>query len=124
MPAEIDKFGLTKSMKVGVDRALTAIGASADETIIMDGTINYCDVSFIKSSAVAGADDTFSIVSAASIYAKVARDRFMRGLPERYSKYEFVSHVGYGTPLHRKRLAEYGISDIHRRSFAPIRALL
>lgn len=124
MPAEIDHLGLTAAMRLGTERALQNLNAATDETIIFDGNINFCDPKFIRASAVTGADKTFPIVSAASIYAKVIRDQYMAELPERYHIYEFPRHVGYGTKLHSELLKKYGVSDIHRRSFKPIKALL
>jgi ribonuclease HII len=123
-PGEIDHLGLSEAMRLGVKRALYAIDTAINEQIILDGNINYCDKKFFKASAVVKADALFPIVSAASIYAKVTRDKYMSELPERYKKYEFASHVGYGTQLHLKRLQEFGVSDLHRRSFKPLRQIL
>jgi ribonuclease HII len=63
-------------------------------------------------------------VSAASILAKVARDDYMAEVSSSYADYGFAQHVGYGTALHLERLKLHGVSDLHRQSFKPIKALL
>jgi ribonuclease HII len=110
--------------------ALAAIEIKYDEVII-DGNIDYfADHSLIgrtyygKTRAVVRADDLFPSVSAASIIAKVARDRYMAEAGLKYPGYGFEAHVGYGTPVHIAALQKLGVTNIHRQSYKPIRVLL
>lgn len=118
--AEIDRCGLTESMKLAVNRALQNIQARGDEQIIMDGNINYCKDVYLNVECVVKADSKFPIVSAASIYAKVSRDNLMKRLAIDYPGYGFDSHVGYGTRAHSDALTRLGITEFHRKSFKPI----
>lgn len=119
-PREIDEFGLTKAMKLGVARSLAAVKAKSTEEIIIDGPINYCDPNFVAVKAVINADALHPVVSAASIYAKVLRDTHMLKQAQTYSHYGFEMHVGYGTKRHQEALNQFGITAIHRRSYKPL----
>jgi ribonuclease HII len=117
-PHEIDKLGLTLSMTLAIKRGLSSITNNPSD-IIIDGNINYLP-SNPSARAVIGADKTIAAVSAASIIAKVARDRYMYMIGEYLPEYDFSSNVGYGTKKHLQVLNSIGPSTIHRFSFAPI----
>lgn len=82
-----------------------------------------CSISESHEFIVRG-DGTIAEISAASIMAKVARDRHMKRLGTIHPEYGFANHVGYGTREHQRALNKYGICDIHRRSYAPIKKVM
>lgn len=120
--ATIDRVGITTAVKWAMERALEQI-EHAYENVIIDGHINFLE-HLPHTQALIKADDTVPAASAASIVAKVARDQYMLDITAKYPQYGFDKHVGYGTALHLHKLQQYGVSDLHRRSFKPIKALL
>lgn len=119
--SEIDRLGLSKALTLGGKRALQSLGASIKDEIILDGSFNYLPKKYQNSKVVIKADNSIAIVMAASIYAKVTRDRYMFELAKKHPGYLFDSHVGYGTKAHMLAIKELGaLKYIHRRSFAPI----
>jgi len=120
--ATIDREGLTQAVRLAMQTALEAITEQYDEVII-DGNLNYLAENS-KTRALVKADMSVPAVSAASIIAKVARDNYMAEIAGEYPVYGFEQHVGYGTAKHIEKLKLYGVSDLHRRSFKPVRALL
>jgi ribonuclease HII len=118
---EIDHYGLAKALRIGVARALKNLEVQLLEEIIMDGSVNYIPKKFKNAKCLIGGDDLVPIISAASIYAKVTRDRFMIQLAQRYPDYSFERHVGYGTKAHMLALKKLGaLKYIHRYSYMPV----
>ena len=97
-----------------MNRAIEGLAVKADFALI-DG--NRSTGINIANQTVVGGDGIYSCIAAASILAKVSRDRFMLEMAEKYPQYAFEKHKGYGTRLHYERLREYGPSDIHRLTF-------
>lgn len=126
-PKEIDKMGLTQAVRLAMLRAVKQLH-EADmkyDEIIIDGNINFFEgvrgLATSRVIAMTRADDSVPAVSAASILAKVERDAYMARIAAKYPDYGFEKHVGYGTVLHRCMLSQKGVTDQHRRSFAPIK---
>lgn len=119
---EIDSHGLTEAVRLAMRRAFVAITVPY-EKIIIDGNHNFFK-GIPKSETLVGADNLVPAVSAASIIAKVARDRFMREMSAKFPGYGFEHHVGYGTAAHRAALKVQGLCDLHRRSFKPVQLLV
>lgn len=117
---EVDQLGLTAAVGLAMQRAMDGI-AGDYEQIIIDGNINYFSDN-PKAQAVVAADNTVPAVSAASIIAKVARDRYMAEISLKFPGFGFEKHVGYGTAAHHAAIKLNGITELHRRSFKPIQA--
>jgi ribonuclease HII len=119
--AEIDKLNILHASMLAMKRAVEALRHQPTLALI-DG--NRCPVMKIQSIAIVGGDDKVDAISAASILAKTARDAALVSLHASYPQYCFDQHKGYGTALHLERLRLHGASPVHRRSFAPVRAVL
>ncbi|MGF6856586.1 ribonuclease HII [Paraburkholderia sp. CI3] len=115
---EIDSLNILHATMLAMKRAVE--GLSVVPTLVkIDG--NRCPTLSIRSEAVIGGDALVKSISAASILAKVTRDRMLVELHQTYPMYGFDAHAGYGTPQHLAALREHGPCEHHRRSFAPVR---
>jgi ribonuclease HII len=113
----IDSRGLHVSNLAGLKAALHRV-ACEDTLCLVDG-FRLKDLGFEQRAVVDG-DTKSAAIAAASILAKVTRDRYMRRIADRHPKWEFHTNVGYSTPEHRAAIREHGISPLHRLSFASI----
>lgn len=118
---EIDALNILQASLLAMQRAVAALPLSP-EGVVVDG--NRCPALACPSLAIIGGDAKVPAISAASIIAKVARDRHMVELDGIYPGYGFAQHKGYPTPAHIAALRRWGVTVIHRRSFAPVRELL
>lgn len=111
---EIDEINILNATFLAMKRAINGLEICPDYAII-DG--NRAPNSGIYEETVVKGDGKVMSVAAASVIAKVSRDRFMLKMAEEYPQYQFEKHKGYGTKLHYEMLEKYGISPIHRKSF-------
>lgn len=120
-PEEIDRLNILHATMLAMQRAVAGLSV-VPEFVLIDG--NRCPSLPMPSQAVVKGDSRVAEISAASILAKVTRDREMVELDARFPQYGFAQHKGYPTALHLERLAEYGATEHHRRSFAPVKRSL
>ena len=118
---EIDRINILQATMLAMQRAVEGLGMTPDEAWI-DG--NRCPKLACRTRAIVQGDRLHPVISAASILAKTARDAEMQRMHERFPLYCFDRHKGYPTPEHLALLERHGPSEIHRRSFAPVRRLL
>lgn len=117
-PAEIDAINILRATLGAMRRAVLALPQPAD-FVLVDGR----DLPEIPCAgkALIGGDDRSLSIAAASIIAKVTRDRMMQGLGAAFPAYGFARHMGYGTAAHRSAIAQHGPCAHHRFSFAPLK---
>jgi ribonuclease HII len=117
---EVDRRGVHRANLSALARALQGLDAPPDALLLSDG---FRVPLQREHRAIIGGDGTSAAIAAASIIAKVTRDRLMRRLHATYPGYGFDGHVGYSTPQHREALECHGPCPLHRRSFATVSAL-
>lgn len=119
---EIDALNILKATHLAMRRAVDALGTVPSRAIV-DGN-SLPALLPCPATPLIGGDALVLEIAAASIIAKVTRDRLMRELAEAHPGYGWERNAGYGTAEHRDGLARFGVTAYHRRSFAPIRAFL
>lgn len=118
---EIDELNILKATMLAMQRAVAGLHIQPN-FVLVDGN-RIPDLS-IPAQAVVKGDSLVAEISAASIIAKVARDQEMKELAQQFPEYGFEKHKGYPTQLHFEKLAEFGATPYHRKSFAPVRKVL
>lgn len=115
----IDRIGIVASIQRALDRGLTKTTRDIDPIgcrILLDGGL-HAHSRFLNQITIIKGDQTEPLISAASIVAKVTRDRLLKRVAKRYPWYGFEKHKGYGTAFHRMQIGTYGLSQLHRASF-------
>ncbi|ENU1225394.1 ribonuclease HII [Providencia rettgeri] len=120
-PEEIDNINILHATMLAMQRAVAGLSI-VPEYVLIDG--NRCPELPMPSQAVIKGDSLVQEISAASILAKVIRDREMVELDIAFPEYGFAKHKGYPTAYHLEKLAQYGATEFHRKSFAPVRRAL
>ena len=118
---DIDKIGLQQANILAMKRALKKLSPQPDHVLVDAFDISHEN---IPSLAIKKGDYKITSIAAASIIAKVSRDKMMDKLGDKYPQYGFNQHKGYGTNQHFQMLTTYGVCEVHRKSFEPIRCFL
>lgn len=111
---EIDEINILNATFLAMKRAVDSLSVKPDLALV-DG--NQKPHTGIEEVTVVKGDAKSMSIAAASVLAKVSRDRFMLETAKKYPQYEFERHKGYGTKLHYEKIAQYGVCEIHRRTF-------
>ncbi len=114
-PKTIDRINIARAANLGAYRVSQKLGQDDLCHVMMDGSL-FLPSGILQSTIIRG-DEKIPLISAASIIAKVTRDRIMRRIHKKYPQYGFDIHKGYGTTRHRYAIKKHGASSVHRKSF-------
>lgn len=120
-PQEIDELNILHATMLAMQRAVAGLSITPQHVLI-DG--NRCPELPMSSQSVVKGDARVEEISAASIIAKVTRDREMEALDKEFPQFGFAKHKGYPTKLHMEMIEQFGVTPYHRRSFKPVKAAL
>lgn len=118
---EIDQLNILQATLLAMQRAVKGLRLKPTKVLVDGNRLPMLD---IRAEAIIKGDATVASISAASILAKVERDRWCVEVDPQFPHYGFLTHKGYGTQVHLRALLEHGPCDLHRRSFAPVAKLL
>ena len=113
----IDSMGISYAIRTALSECLNELNLQTDMVeVLLDGGLK-APASYINQKTIIKGDEKEIVIALASICAKVMRDRLMIDLSNKYNKYGFEKHMGYGTKAHYKAIEQYGITPVHRTSF-------
>jgi ribonuclease HII len=114
--SDIEEKGILEATKLAINRAISGLYWPDIRPVLIDGNMEFTDLPYSYKSIISG-DSLYKSIAAASIMAKVTRDRLMQELHAEYPQYDFTKNKGYGTAAHRSQVKANGLSPHHRRSF-------
>lgn len=118
---DVDKLGVAQATYVAMQRAVEDLKQPPDHILVDGFKVNFKD---IRSTGIIEGDAKSLSIAAASVVAKVVRDKLMVEAHKKYPRFGFAIHKGYGTKLHQERIQTHGICGIHRRSFEPVKIFI
>lgn len=125
-PSVIDTLGINAAIRIAMESAVKGIETEINklvEYLLIDGQ-NVQSIPLYKQYKVNNGDGLHYSIAAASIIAKVTRDRIMEEYTQKYPEFRFDKHKGYGTKQHQEELKQHGVTAIHRKTYAPISDIL